>query len=165
MYDFYGEMPELGELIPLSLQHVLAAVVGVITPAIIISGVCNLTAEEKTMMIQAALILLAAGLIPRLSALLTTIPQSVIGGATLSVFAQIAMTGVRLFTKDGMTPRKTTVVGMSVALGVGITQVAGCLQGPGFPSWVHTVFGTSSVVVATIMAIFLNLVLPKEDLT
>ena len=88
-----------------------------------------------------------------------------IGGATLSVFAQIAMTGVRLFTKDGMTPRKTTVVGMSVALGVGITQVAGCLQGPGFPSWVHTVFGTSSVVVATIMAIFLNLVLPKEDLT
>lgn len=110
-----------------------------------------------------ALVLLAAGLIPGLSALLTTIPQSVIGGATLSVFAQIAMTGIRMFTKDGLTPRKTTVVGMSVALGVGVTQVSGCLSGPGFPGWVHTVFGTSSVVVATIMAIILNLILPKEQ--
>lgn len=110
-----------------------------------------------------ALVLLAAGLIPGLSALLTTIPQSVIGGATLSVFAQIAMTGIRMFTKDGLTPRKTTVVGMSVAMGVGITQVSGCLSGPGFPGWVHTVFGTSSVVVATIMAILLNLILPKEQ--
>ena len=73
------------------------------------------------------------------------------------------MTGVRLFTKDGMTARKTTVVGMSVALGVGITQVSGCLQGPGIPEWINTVFGSSSVVVATIMAIILNLTLPPEE--
>ena len=110
-----------------------------------------------------AAVLLIAGLIPGLSAALTTIPQCVIGGATLSVFAQIAMTGVRLFTKDGMTARKTTVVGMSVALGVGITQVSGCLQGPGIPAWINTVFGSSSVVVATIMAIILNLTLPPEE--
>ena len=110
-----------------------------------------------------AAVLLIAGLIPGLSAALTTIPQCVIGGATLSVFAQIAMTGVRLFTKDGMTARKTTVVGMSVALGVGITQVSGCLQGPGIPAWTNTVFGSSSVVVATIMAIILNLTLPPEE--
>ena len=110
-----------------------------------------------------AAVLLIAGLIPALSAALTTIPQCVIGGATLSVFAQIAMTGVRLFTKDGMTARKTTVVGMSVALGVGITQVSGCLQGPGIPEWINTVFGSSSVVVATIMAIILNLTLPPEE--
>lgn len=119
---------------------------------------------NRIVFMVSALVLLAAGLIPSLSALLTTIPQSVIGGATLSVFAQIAMTGIRMFTKDGLTPRKTTVVGMSVALGVGITQVSGCLTGPGFPGWVHTVFGTSSVVVATIMAIILNLILPKEKL-
>ena len=98
-----------------------------------------------------------------LVAALTTIPQSVIGGATLSVFAQIAMTGVRMFTKDGLTARKTTVVGMSVALGVGITQVADCLSGPGLPGWINSIFGSSSVVVATIMAILLNLILPKEE--
>ena len=110
----------------------------------------------------AAGILLVAGLMPKFASLLTTIPQCVIGGATISVFATITMTGIRMITEGGFTPRKSSVVGLSVALGVGITQVSGCLSGEGFPAWVATVFGSSSVVVATIMAILLNLVLPKE---
>ena len=40
-------------------------------------------------------ILLVAGLMPKFASLLTTIPQSVIGGATISVFAAITMTGIR----------------------------------------------------------------------
>lgn len=110
----------------------------------------------------AAGILLVAGLMPKFASLLTTIPQCVIGGATISVFATITMTGIRMITEGGFTPRKSSVVGLSVALGVGITQVSGCLTGEGFPAWVNTVFGSSSVVVATLMAIILNLVLPKE---
>lgn len=110
----------------------------------------------------AAGILLVAGLMPKFASLLTTIPQCVIGGATISVFATITMTGIRMITEGGFTPRKSSVVGLSVALGVGITQVSGCLAGEGFPEWVNTVFGSSSVVVATIVAIILNLVLPKE---
>ena len=47
------------------------------------------------------------------------------------------------------------------SLGVGVTTVEGCLSG--FPSWVATVFGSSSVVIATLTAIFLNLILPKES--
>ena len=110
----------------------------------------------------AALILLVAGLVPKFASLLTTIPQCVIGGATISVFATITMTGIRMITEGGFTPRKSSVVGLSVALGVGITQVSGCLAGEGFPAWVNTVFGSSSVVVAALMAILLNLILPKE---
>ena len=110
----------------------------------------------------AAGILLAAGLVPKFASILTTIPQCVIGGATISVFATITMTGIRMITEGGFTPRKSSVVGLSVALGVGITQVEGCLAGSHFPGWVSTVFGSSSVVVATIMAILLNLILPKE---
>ena len=110
----------------------------------------------------AAGVLLVAGLVPKFSSILTTIPQCVIGGATISVFATITMTGVRMITEGGFTSRKSAVVGLSVALGVGITQVPGCLAGSGFPGWVSTVFGSSSVVVATLMAILLNLILPKE---
>ena len=110
----------------------------------------------------AAGILLVAGLAPKFASILTTIPQCVIGGATISVFATITMTGIRMITEGGFTNRKSAVVGLSVALGVGITQVPGCLAGSAFPSWVSTVFGSSSVVVATIMAILLNLILPKE---
>ena len=50
-----------------------------------------------------AVILLAAGLIPKFSALLTTIPQCVLGGATVSVFASIAMTGMKLVMSEEMT--------------------------------------------------------------
>ena len=110
----------------------------------------------------AAGILLVAGLVPKFAFVLTTIPQCVIGGATISVFATITMTGIRMITEGGFTSRKSSVVGLSVALGVGITQVSGCLAGEGFPGWVSTVFGSSSVVVSTIMAILLNQILPKE---
>ena len=108
----------------------------------------------------AAVILAVAGFVPKFSSLLTTIPQSVIGGATVSVFAMITMTGMRMITSENFTMRSSTVVGLSVALGVGITQVEGCFQG--FPQWVTTVFGSSPVVVTAIMAIILNLALPKD---
>ena len=109
----------------------------------------------------AAIILAVAGFVPKFSAILTTIPQSVIGGATVSVFATITMTGIRMITSDGFSMRSSAVVGLSVALGVGITQVEGAIGG--FPSWVTTVFGSSPVVVAAIVAILLNLPLPKEQ--
>ncbi len=109
----------------------------------------------------AALVMLVAGFIPKFSSILTTIPQAVIGGATISVFAMIAMTGIRMITSGGLTQRTVTVVGLSVALGVGVTSVQGSLGG--FPEWVATVFGSSSVVIATLTAIILNLTLPKDD--
>lgn len=118
---------------------------------------------NKAVFAFASLILLLAGLVPKLSALLTTIPQAVIGGATISVFATITMTGIRMITSDRFTMRSSAVVGLSVALGVGITQVAGSLQGPGFPAWVHTVFGSSPIVVTAITAIALNLFLPRDQ--
>ncbi|WP_462423399.1 uracil-xanthine permease family protein, partial [Anaerotruncus colihominis] len=109
----------------------------------------------------AACVLLVAGFVPKFASLLTTIPQCVIGGATISVFATITMTGIRMITSAKLTQRNVAIVGLSVALGVGVTTVEGCLSG--FPSWVATVFGSSSVVIATLMAIFLNLILPKES--
>ena len=108
----------------------------------------------------AAVVLLIAGFVPKFSALLTTIPQCVIGGATISVFATITMTGIRMISSAGLTPRNVSIVGIAVALGVGVTQVSGSLAG--FPEWVGTVFGGSSVVSSTLIAILLNLILPKD---
>lgn len=110
----------------------------------------------------AALVLMVAGFVPKLSAVLTTIPQCVLGGATISVFSIITMTGIRMIISAGtFTMRNSTVVGLSAALGVGITQVSGCLAS--FPSWVDSVFGHFAPVVAAIMAVILNLTLPKNQ--
>ena len=105
--------------------------------------------------------LLLAGVVPKISAILTTSPQCVLGGATVVVFSTIAMTGMKLISQEGITARNTTVVGLSAALGVGISQAAEALSQ--FPEAVTTIFGKSPVVIATLMAVLLNLVLPKEN--
>ena len=108
----------------------------------------------------AGLVILVAGLIPKFSALLTTIPLCVLGGATISVFASIAMTGVKLIFTEKMDFRNSSIVGLAVALGVGLSQAQDSLAA--FPPAFTTVFGKSPVVVATIVAIILNVVLPKS---
>lgn len=108
-----------------------------------------------------AVMLLFAGLVPKFSALLTTIPQCVLGGATVSVFASIAMTGMKLVAMQPMSYRNTSIVGLSAALGMGVSLVSESLSR--FPSWVTMVFASSPVVLATIVAIIMNLILPKEE--
>ena len=96
-----------------------------------------------------------------ISALLTTIPYCVLGGATLSVFASITMTGMKLIASEGLSYRNTSIVGLAVAMGVGITLVPQALAL--FPAWVTTVFGKSPVVLATLVSILLNLTLPGRN--
>ncbi|WP_353097576.1 nucleobase:cation symporter-2 family protein [Tissierella praeacuta] len=117
---------------------------------------------NKMVFVFAAIVFLIAGLIPKFASVLTTIPQAVIGGATISVFAMITMTGIKMISSSELTPRNTAVVGLAVALGVGVTSVPSALDG--FPAWVGTVFGSSSVVISTLTAIILNLILPKDEL-
>ncbi len=109
----------------------------------------------------AALLMLLAGLIPKFSALLTTIPQCVLGGATISVFASIAMTGLKLIFQEPLSYRSSSIVGLSVALGMGLTQVSESLAQ--FPEWVTTIFGKSPVVLAALAAILLNQLLPHKN--
>lgn len=108
-----------------------------------------------------AAIFAAAGLFPQLSALLTAIPQPVIGGATVGVFGTITMNGIRMLTTEGLTWRTATIVGTSAAFGLGIWMSSGCLAGPGMPTWVTTVIGSNAITPCALMAIVLNLILPQ----
>ena len=107
----------------------------------------------------AAAILGVAGIVPKFSALLTTIPQCVLGGATVSVFASIAMTGMKLVASAEMDYRNSSIVGLAAAIGVGVSQASAALAS--FPDWVTTIFGKSPVVLATLIAVVLNIILPK----
>ena len=108
----------------------------------------------------AAVILGVAGIVPKFSALLTTIPQCVLGGATVSVFASIAMTGMKLVASAEMDYRNSSIVGLAAAIGVGVSQASAALAS--FPDWVTTIFGKSPVVLATLIAVVLNIILPKS---
>ncbi len=64
-----------------------------------------------------AIFLILCGLIPKLGAIVSIMPQSVLGGAAVMMFSSIVISGIQLITKEEMTPRNLTIV--SVALGVG----------------------------------------------
>jgi xanthine permease len=115
---------------------------------------------NKYVMVFASAILLIAGFVPKVASILTTIPYAVIGGATISVFASISMTGIRMISSQKLTPRNTGVVGIALAFGIGVTLSTGSLSG--FPSWVTTIFGNSEVILTTIVAVILNVVLKEE---
>lgn len=110
-----------------------------------------------------SLFILAAGFVPKFGAFMTSIPQCVIGGATISVFAQITMTGMKLIVQDEMSVRNTTIVGLGIALGMGITQIPP--EGLQYlPEWFKMVFASSPVVLATVVVFILNLILPNKTL-
>lgn len=153
-----------GGIVAYGFSNIISALLGGLPTATFsqnVGIVASTRVVAKRVFGLAAGILLVAGLIPRFSSLLLTIPNCVLGGATVSVFASIAMTGVKLITAAPMNYRNTTIVGLSVALGMGITQANAALAG--FPAWATTIFGKSPVVLATITAIILNLLLPRGD--
>lgn len=153
-----------GGIMMYGISNIIGAVFGGLPTATYSQNVGIVTTTKvvnRCVLGLAAVILMIAGFVPKFSALLNTIPQCVLGGATISVFASIAMTGIKLILRQEMNYRNTSIVGLSVALGMGITQAPAALAN--LPEWVTMIFGKSPVVMATIMAILLNLVLPKEE--
>ena len=70
------------------------------------------------------------------------------------------MTGMKLVASAEMDYRNSSIVGLAAALGVGVSQATAALST--FPAWVTTIFGKSPVVLATIIAVLLNVILPKS---
>lgn len=64
---------------------------------------------NRKVFVQASIIILIAGLFPKLSSILTTIPYPVLGGATLSVFVAITMNGIRMITSQPLTSRNASI--------------------------------------------------------
>ena len=107
-----------------------------------------------------AIFLILCGLFPKLAALISIMPQSVLGGAAVMMFSSIVVSGIQLITKEPMTPRSITIVSVALGLGYGLGANGGVLSG--LPQFVQLIFGGSGIVPAAIVAIVLNIVLPKE---
>ena len=153
-----------GGIVTYGLTNVLSAFFGSLPTATYSQNVGIVTTNKVVNRVVFAMtggFLMLAGLIPKFSAILTTIPQCVLGGATITVFSTIAMTGMKLIASETISPRNTTIVGLSAALGVGISQSSSALSQ--FPESITIIFGKTPVVIATIMAVLLNLILPQEN--
>lgn len=154
-----------GGIVGNGLASVLAALFGGLPTATYSQnvGIVAMTkVSSRFVLMLAAAFILLAGFVPKFGALMTTIPQSVLGGATITVFALITMTGIKLVIQDEMSSRNITIVGLAVAMGMGITQVPEAQAA--FPEIVKIVFGKSAVVISSLLAFTLNIILPKQTL-
>lgn len=108
-----------------------------------------------------SLFLIAAGLVPKLGAIVSTIPPSVIGGASLVIFSQITLTGINMLTSTPLTDRDKVIIGLSLAFGIGLTQVPAAMEH--FPEFVKLIFGGSGIVIACLVAMILNIAIPQQE--
>ena len=105
-------------------------------------------------------ILIAAGLFPKIGAIISIMPQPVLGGAAVMMFANIVISGINLLTKEPLDGRNATIVAIALGLGYGLGSTT-AVQAH-FPTWMTYIFGGSGIVPAAMLAIVLNIVLPKD---
>ncbi len=107
-----------------------------------------------------AAIMIIAGLFPAFGVILTSIPQCVLGGCTIMMFGFIMFAGFNMISKCSFSKRNMKIVSLSLSVGLGFTQVPAIFNI--FPEMIKTVFAENCVAVIFILALLLDLVLPKD---
>lgn len=105
--------------------------------------------------------LILCGLIPKLGAIISIMPQAVLGGAAVMMFSSIVMSGIQLVTREPLTTRNLSIVSVAMGLGYGMGANPAILSKA--PQLVTLLFGGSGIVPAALVAILLNIVLPKDE--
>lgn len=108
----------------------------------------------------AGAIMIICGLLPKIGAVIASMPLPVLGGGVIVMFGMVAAAGLNVLAEEKMTRRTMIIIAVSLAFGLGLNLVPSAVQY--LPGVVKTL-ATSAVAPTAIMAIFLNLVLPKED--
>jgi len=158
-----------GGIIGFSLANIIGAFIGTLPTSTFSqnAGIVSINKViNKKVFTIASIMILIAGLVPKFSSLLLTIPYPVIGGATLSVFAAITMNGIRMITSQPLSMRNTYIVGVSIAIGFGFTQVVTGAHNAGvtfMPESLEVAIGSTPVVLTTLFAFFMNLLIPEKE--
>lgn len=107
-----------------------------------------------------AVFLIAAGFLPKLSAILSVMPQSVLGGAAVIMFAMIFVSGLESLQRLNLKGRNGMIVALAIGIGVGIGNVPAALDQ--LPHWVGQIFAQNGIIMTFVIATVFNLILPKD---
>ena len=119
-------------------------------------GLVRLTRVKSRWVVTAAgVIMIILGLLPKAAAIVAAIPQPVIGGASLAMFANVAVVGIQTLSKvDLRDTRNAIIVSTSIGLALLVTLKPGIVSV--MPSWLQIIFG-SGVTIGSLTAIILNI--------
>ncbi|WP_110634016.1 uracil-xanthine permease family protein [Salinicola salarius] len=102
--------------------------------------------------------LVLAGLIPKLGAVVSAIPAAVLGGAVIIMFGMIASAGVKMLSHAAFNKRNMLIVGVSLAVAIGLPAQSGLYAGA--PDQIGVLL-ESGLIPGALVSIVLNLILPK----
>ena len=103
-----------------------------------------------------AVAMILAGLFPPIGNFFASLPQSVLGGCTIMMFGTILTSGMQMIANCGFTQRNITIVAMALSIGIGFTTTSESGIWAEFSPVVQSVFS------ANVVAIIMNLILPKN---
>ena len=106
-----------------------------------------------------AIFLIACGLVPKFGAIVSTVPINVLGGGVIVMFGMVAAAGVNLLSDVDWSRRNMVIFAVSLSVGLGLQLEPGALQH--LPRTAQILM-TSGLLPSALIAIFLNLALPKD---
>lgn len=109
-----------------------------------------------------AVAMILAGLFPPIGNFFASLPQSVLGGCTIMMFGTILTSGMQMIANCGFTQRNITIVAMALSIGIGFTTTSESGIWAEFSPVVQSVFSANVVAVVLVVAIIMNLILPKN---
>jgi len=105
-------------------------------------------------------VLLILGFVPKISAIVTTIPSAVLGGAVLVMFGMVMASGLRLiFLNERMNRRNMVIIATSIGAGLGVEVRPDALSA--LPDQATIFFG-NAIIMTAITAVLLNTLAPRE---
>ncbi|MGJ8681707.1 nucleobase:cation symporter-2 family protein [Paraglaciecola sp.] len=105
-------------------------------------------------------ILVLLGLFPVIGGVLQAIPKPVLGGATLVMFATIAVAGIKILGSEPIDRRKSLIIATSFGAGLGVLMVPDAVQG--LPVVIKNIL-SSAVTTAGFTAIIMSLLIPDPE--
>lgn len=107
-----------------------------------------------------ALFLILAGLVPKIGAVISSMPIAVLGGGVVVMFGMVAAAGINMLSDVRWNRRNMVIFAVSLSVGLGLQLVPEALQ---HLDQTLRVLLTSGILPAAFLAVVLNAFLPDED--
>ena len=108
----------------------------------------------------AGVILIICGLIPKIGAVISSMPLPVLGGGVIVMFGMVVAAGMNMLTEVKMSRRNMIIISVSLAVGLGLNLVPSAVQ---YLPGIWKTLATSAVAPTALLAVVMNLALPQED--
>ena len=106
-----------------------------------------------------AIFLIVCGFIPKIGAIINTVPINVLGGGVIVMFGMVCASGVNMLSDVSWNRRNMVIFAVSLSIGLGLQLEPSALQHVGKTAQILL---TSGLLPAAFIAIVLNLVLPED---